>query len=742
MDANLQLEIPGKRSRPVDLVNFALRRGPWIVVLGFGIFLLLSPAAFLLSKPYYRTSGRLLLTQKVKMFLDRQEQMIHGDFRDFAATYGERLVGQAVTRKALSGLPRSQWPDFVRDIRDEEIAARVLSKRIAVIPVGRSYLMEVAMTSGSSQGMAETLNAVMHSFLQLLEEEQAQDCDRRLAYLDKELGQLRESLVQREGERRKVGEELGHASFSAERNPFYDLLIAVQSDHERAKTAALERETLLARARRDQEILGKQDVTVFADEAVASNQAVFMIDNWTYQKLQDLRAGIDGLTESNDERIYVEQRMEAMNDYLEKFKRDLHVSALTIIEKKRAHELAEAVTKAQSAAQASADFEANLRAQLDETRRAFARSSILVNRGKELNEEMVEIKGRISKVQDRIREVQLEAKLPVHVGVDQLANPPGAPEGDNFGKLIVMLFAGALGFVSMVFVVVELMDTRIRSSGDVRAALGALPADPIPAFQAARDGGDFAYCVLERPSHPVSMAIRALALRLERERARSSAKVFLVFGAEGGAGVSWLGRNVADALTQYVERVLVLRLSEEEAIGVAPGGFQGFSFDCYFQEAWSKMSSNPDSVTCLHVGAETPLMRRRDWLREFITRISPAYDLILIDARPLKESDLTVYLAGCAQVAVVIAREGVTHFGPFRKSIEMLVRLRVPAITAVLVGRTVQPWDRVSGLGRGLIERHLPDAVRAGLNVFGVGLGAVRTWIYRIVLRRQVREGR
>jgi len=364
-------------------------------VFGSALFILLSPVAFVLSKPSYRASGRLLLTQKVKMFLDRHEEMIQGDFRDFAATYGERLVGSAVTKSAVAGLPRDQWPDFLRGIPSEEAAASVLSKRIVVIPMGRSYLMEVAMTAGSPQGMAETVNAVMKSFLELLESEQAWDSDRRLAYLEKELAQLRSDFVRREEERRSVSVELGHSSFSEERNPFYELLIAVQSDHERAKTDAMEQQTLLEKARRDQSILGTQDMEVYADESVSNNEALFMIDNWTYQKLQDLRAGIDGLTESNTERIYVEQRMQAMNEYLEKFKKELHESALTIIEKKRAQELAEVVTKAQSTAEAGMDFEESLRRQLDATRDAFAKSSILVNRGKELNAEMTDIKERI-----------------------------------------------------------------------------------------------------------------------------------------------------------------------------------------------------------------------------------------------------------------------------------------------------------------------------------------------------------
>jgi polysaccharide biosynthesis transport protein len=707
MEADLHLQIPGNRIRPFDFGNFLLRRGPWIAGLGILLFLIGLPAAFVLRNPFYRTSGRLLLTQKVKMFLDRQEELIHGDFRDFAATYSQRLVGSAVTHDALSSLPRERWPDFIRGIPDEELAARVLSKKLAVIPMGRSYLLEVVLIAGSPEGMADTVNAVMESFLSLLEKEQGQDCDRRLAYLDLELVQLKKDLAKKEADRASIADQLGHASFSEERNPFYELLIAVQLDHQRAKTTALEQKSLLQKAERDEKSLGEKSLEVFADEAVASNQAVFLIDNWTYQKLQDLRAGIDGLTDTNTERVYVEQRMQAMNDYLEKFKRDLHKGSLTILEKKRAQELAEVVTKAQNTLQAGVDFEQELKRQLDETKERFAKSSLLVSHGKDLSAEMEAIKDRISRVLDRIREVHLEAKLPVHVGIDELAIVPQAPEGDNLGKLVAMIFVGAFGFVAVTFTVFEVFDGRIRSPGDIKAALGALPADPIPCFGGSEEATQYEVCVRDYPLHSCSVAVNGLALRLERERIRSGAKVVLLTGGEGGSGVTWLARNLGESLTQYVERVLIIRLDAIEE-GTKPGLNPGYPFDRYFEEAWKRISAIDEQVTHLVIGPETPLMRRRDWLCEFLSRLTPFYGVILLDARPIADSDLTRYIAGLSQVAIMVAGQGRTRYRQFRAGVELLVRLGTPAITGVLVGKTEQPLDHLITAGRRLMEEGIP----------------------------------
>ena len=122
-----------------------------------------------------------------------------------------------------------------------------------------------------------------------------------------------------------------------------------------------------------------------------------------------------------------------------------------------------------------------------------------------------------------------------------------------------------------------------------------------------------------------------------------------------------------------------------------------------------RISQSQDAVTHLHIGSDTPLMRRRDWLRDFVKRISTSYDIVLLDTRPVIASDLTRFIAGYCEVVIVVARESITHFGPFRKSIELFVRLGVPAITAVLVGRTDQPLDRFAAFGPWLIEKGLPQ---------------------------------
>jgi hypothetical protein len=231
-----------------------------------------------------------------------------------------------------------------------------------------------------------------------------------------------------------------------------------------------------------------------------------------------------------------------------------------------------------------------------------------------------------------------------------------------------------------------------------------------------------------------------MALRLERERNRSGAKIVLLCGGEADCGVTWLARNLAEALTQYVDRVLIVRLDPNRDSSRTYHQ-PSYSFERYFEEAWARISVNRDHVTQLGVGPETPLLHRRDWLREFLNRLKPDYGLILVDARPVAESDLTRYVAGFTDVAVMVAGQGKTRYRQFRKGVELLVRLGTPAITGVLVGKTEQPLDQLMMAIRLLMEVEVPRLARAGLGAINQRIVGLQSAISLRMERYRVGRG-
>lgn len=713
MVASTEITIPGKGSRPFDIGNFVLRRFWYIVLLGGALFALLVPVAIFLSKPYFKSGGRLLVRQNVKMFLDRSERVIQGDFRDFLATKSETLRSVGVAEAALRALPRQQWPDFIRNVPSVDLAARLLVAKITVDAVGRSHLLGVNMIAGQGEGMAETINAIMESFIQAQEREQELDSERRLSFLYQEMEKVLDEMSGAEEERKSISGELTHSSFSEDKNPAFEILVSAQRQYMEAQADLLRRSTEQTEAERNQNILGGMDMKVFAEEQVASNEAVYLIDNWTYQKLQELRSGIDGLTETNEDRIDVEKRMNAMTDYLTTFKSDLYQNTLNILQEKRGFELESDVIRAKSRVDAAQELTSRMDGELAKASKLFARSSEMINRGITLNETLRILRERRSNLEDRIREVKLEAKAPIHVSIEQRAEPPAGPDGDNLGKLLAASLMGALGLVGSAFLGYELLDGRIASVKELRAALGAIPADPVPLWFHGQNEELMENCVREFPEHPCSKAVRLLAARLEDERSGSGAKVFLLSGVERGCGASWLSRNLAEAMTHYADRMLVVEVKAGATERAAWDSTVLQDPDRYLEEMILAFFRSGERVSRIILQPDSPLVQWRWMLTDFLQRAKGLYDGIILDVPPLLDNDLSRFLAKHSEVAVLVPRESQSHYSSLRKSVEILVRLEIPALTGVLNGCTAQPLEQMLALKTVWVEERIPQTLEA-----------------------------
>ena len=75
------------------------------------------------------------------------------------------------------------------------------------------------------------------------------------------------------------------------------------------------------------------------DEMVMKDASLNLTSSWTYQQQQQMRSSTDGLTKSNPDRIYIEERMKAMQQYEKKQKNELNKSAHKILYGKRDFDL-------------------------------------------------------------------------------------------------------------------------------------------------------------------------------------------------------------------------------------------------------------------------------------------------------------------------------------------------------------------------------------------------------------------
>jgi predicted outer membrane lipoprotein len=716
-------EIPGKRSRPFDIRDFVLRRSILIVVTSLVLFGCLAPMALLLRKDYYRAQGTLLLSAEVNLLAPPDVKRVFGSFREFALTHAERIKSETSIRRTIEAIPREQWPQFIPVGVDASGAARIINRQLEVDLVGSSRLLAVSMNGDEPGSIPPIINAVMHGYVEQLEREQEDESSRGLRFLAEERDTVQaeiETLMERRAELALV---LGSSSFNEMKNPRYERLIESQTAFLKASAAALDKKAMLDRAKNDRTTIGNQDLSVFAREMVATNEAVYMIDNWTYQKLQDLRTGIDGLTADNTDRVYVEERMKAMTQYLDEFKEQMHRTMLAILREKRDFEFSNEEKRAESAFIAASQLAETLGLEVESAQTAFAESSAAVTEGIGINDSLDSLKDRRSFLEQRISEVKLDSKAPTHLSVEQLADVPGGPAGDNFTTILAALLAAAFGVVGSSTLVFEFLDGRIRSRGDVAAALGTMPLEPVPFHLSEDPALHFEDCVQATPSHNCARSIRRSIVRLNQERERQGAGVFLFTGASRGAGVSSLTRNFAAGFEQYVDQVLIITL---------PHHVESFSereVNVDLDPVALVLQSLPEDESWVahiaYTGASEMVYRRSN-LERLLKEARARFGVVLIDAGPLLVSDLAQFVAVQADTVVLVGRRGLCAYSDLRKSIEFLVHLKVRAMTAIFNGETEQKIDQLLRMKTRLIETTIPN-LKARFGKCSVGFGLRRS---------------
>ena len=727
MNANATpADLPGKRRRPFDVGNLVLGRGTSVLVAGLLIFVLLSPLAFLKRKPYFHTGGSVLVSPKVRQVLSREERIIHGSFHDFAETQAQRMLASEVMVTALRSVPREEWPSFLRSSITDQEAAVVLRKRLNASPVNRSYLLFVSLTGDQPEGLAPLVNAVMQAYISKLETEQENQSRRRLDYLENEKRAILKEIEVKKTRQVELSAELRSRTFNELNNPYFENIVVLQEQFVLAQARELKSGSEVERASLEGDLLQRLDLNVLADDAVARNEAVYLIDNWTYQKLQELRGTIDGLTRENPDRVYVEERMKAMEDYLVSFKAQLHQDFHRILTDTRVLESDEAAARAEAAHAASRELTRQLEEAMEKATAAYERSTELIAEGKELDSAIENLRERFTLVDDSIRKVSLDAKAPTHVSIEERAMRPLLPTSDNLLKYLGFLFVGAFAIAGSVAVGLEVIDSRVRGQRDLRHALGQPAPDPVAILPEPEDCVEVDLAVYREPDHPASIAIRKLAVRLNLEREEHEGRVFLFAGAAEGAGETGVARNVAASLTQYFDRVLRLKISEGgHRLPTLPIRCTEKEADeAAVLEAGLQRIELTGRVASLEIESRDPLLENRARFSAYLEKAAELFDAVILETGPILESDLTQFLVHQVDVAVVVARHRDTPYAQLRSSVEFLYRSSLPAFTAVLSGSASSPLEQLLAMRDRLVTTVSQQGLRGAWQSFREERGA------------------
>jgi len=673
-----------KKSKPFRIFDFLWRRVPLILGLGIPAFLVLSVVLAPFASGIYKVDGSLLISpMKEPSISGKDRDVIQGDIGVFQRTLVLRLMTRDVMQAAIESLSEADRPKFLAHISDINRAVYRLMSRVKAKEVERTYLIQVSMEDSDPHGLDAILSAVLESLIKKLEEEQARQYVSRLSYLKGE----REKIAQRAREERerilKLAGTLENKSFLHDSYTAHlGKVETIQKLYLEAEAERIQKAADLAEAEKNRTNLVKLSITPFAEEKVMDNFGINQIERWTYEKSQDLRSSIDGLTADNPDRKYVEARMDSMNDYMAKYKQRVNESTVKNMDEKREFDLETAVVKARSALDAAEQASARL---LDDFRSAneqASRISEAIFEAKDMTYGLDQLRDRLASINTRIDDTELEAKSPLPVRINQLPAPPNAPASSNASKLMMLAFAASFGVSAGACLLFDFFDGRVRCREELGAAVGGPGAEPVPATVSAGEDPAFAGILKRQPDHPAALALRDLAVRVVTEHERSGSALVSLVGAGPRCGNSTIALNVARAISEYGFRVLLAELPT-----VSPGlaAAAGLTSDKVPPSAWGNKESDPASAVELIPwtnGISEDQVRSS--LETFLSSARGAYDIVLLDLVALNRSDLAHEAALKSDVVIVTARQDHTQFSAVRESVDWVVAGGISAVTVVL----------------------------------------------------------
>lgn len=679
----------GKPNKAFDALGFAKRYGLYILLLGSFLFAMLTPLIFVVKKPYYEVHALIRVDPVVPTVLKNTEDTsIISYYSRYVNTTATAMKTNDMLTKALDGMePKQREKLFAKGIPTETCTA-ILQSIVTVEPDGSSHVMDLKISGSRPDGLAEFLNSLMNTYIEETRKSSNTSNGDRLSFLYTQKNIITTEIATIERDLDSLTKDIGTSSFSEAFNTARKSSEVLALAYNNAMNERLSAETGFRAVKQSSTEEKKIVLDPLFEEIVLNNGGLNLTESWTNQRLQELRGTTDGLTAINPDRISVEEKMKSMNAYAAQLRNEVRAKAQHIILGKRDIESAKSLITARNSYEAARAREDTLRIALTEKEKEAKRISIGLHKGEYLAAKWQDKFDQLNNIDKRITEIEIEKKVPSRITVLSVARRPNQPLKSNINKITMMLLAVSFGLVGGAFAAYELSSDRIRSSRDIKHALGHPPVQTIVNLRKPNTEDTDQYSLA--PDDFRSHQIGSLAIKLYKEKTTENAKTLLFTGTDKGVGSSSITMSCAKALAQLVPKVLIIDadiekapIEENDEFQIClPGLFDYLTGRTTLEE--SIVSTPGDNIDMMYAGNITSSSVPRQKITELINELRKPYDFICIDGAPLLHSHLVEQFAIHSDIVALIALGDSSKFRELRKAAELLVLLGVPAIAPIL----------------------------------------------------------
>ena len=673
--------LPGsKAAKPFDVIGFVRRYGLIIIIFGMCILTMLAPLVLKVKRPNFEVHSMLKIDPVIPSLITKSEDpSITGFYHDFVRTQAARISEYDVLNETLRTLtPEQREMLFPADMPIDQSVA-ILQRMLTIYPVARTHLVRLSIQGPRKEGLAMVLNALMTTYLDKMQLELEQKDTRRLRYLTEKKEKINSEIQQKEEQLQDIALTISSSTFNENFNAWQPRVEALQKSYVRLYGERVQAENEYRFEKRKEGALKQLSLDALVEEGVLANDAINFTGTWTYQKLQELRGSIDGVTAEHEDRKRIEERMSAMRDYEKKLRKETRDTLDSIVYGKQDIEIKQSIIGKENDYFKAMASEEEIKGALAEAQIVSGETSTAILEGASLETELEHARELLFRIDTRIHELEAESKAPLRVTIETLAKEPKSPVGSNIKKLLMMCAILSFGSVGTIFLLIEFFDNRIRGPKSILQALGHPPTWPIAK---APYGVAFDSILTAASESDTAKAIRSLATRMYREHHEKQAQIFSFTAVDGQSGTSEITLNTAQALALQSSRVLVLDATIQDWEMIDDDGDDVEGHLNPLQAVQRDTRRGIDYLVSFMPRKSTKYASST--LNKFLEEAKAHYDFICIDTAPILKSDLTEYLAARSDAALLIIKGDSTTYKDLRRAAEILVGLEIPALAPVL----------------------------------------------------------
>lgn len=671
---------------PVKLLLAIARRWRMVIGLSLIIAIVITPFVWLIGKNYYETEGAIRVTPTVTPILFRnvESDIPIANYESFVNTQASLMASNDVLNRVADELAGRDL-DFFEGVNDYATSLKVAVKkaRILIEPLEHTELVKISMKTPEPQEAEQIINAFIRAYMAVYASDVVRGGDQRLAILE-EKGRLIEKQMARQREQiRRLAEEYGTLTLQERYAMLLEQVITLQNEITSLEIRQMAIESNIKMNE------SQPNESIQPSEIVAMRNAFVNSDPSIENMNEDL---------SEQETLALELK-QAMADDSTRLAQQIEVvaSLRKAIENKKK----ELIDKFDTEFHASmvmnqqytiADLKKQLASNVEYKKRVWERlqkanqQAIEMGR-KQLSitdhqETLTRMKETYDAVKQRIDELEMERKRPAQVTIAYMAS--SVPAQSMKVKLTVIVILASLCFSSMLMLMLEKLDTSLRSPEDLASSAGVNVIGTIT----SPDKIDNA--ILPRLLAEDYRTIRA---NIGLFNPDSDNKVIVVTSPGSGDGKTTFSVNLATSYAKSGKKTLLidgdLRKPDVAETLSLPKNLRGLQDLLEGAEPYKAVYKMPLTGIDILAADRSNTDNALDILAlpstaETIRNLCEKYEHVIIDTPPLLAFADALLWAKIADGIVLTSFVDRTCSSAFKETVEKINRIETPLIGAVV----------------------------------------------------------